>query len=287
MSAASLALVSVFALAAGVADPRLPEWVPVPAPHTWSRAWLCANYSDSWYLRSSESGHLELLSAPDRRVEDPIPFTIAPAEDRRGARHVLQANAGWLVGFDAGEFGGGLWWYRSAGAEGARIRPPTDAPVHPSDYYKADNVRGFGRVGGELVVLVGLDHLEGRSGRVFEVKATGEDVVLAPRAVLDGSPQAWVADGSSLLVLTDTSLYLLSGPTTTTVVHTFTGDLGGLYPTSMMRTDDGQIYIGLRRYLIRLTPLADRGYMEQWWVPRSCFHFRVTNDYKCECISHK
>lgn len=28
---------------------------------------------------------------------------------------VLETSDGWLVGFDAGEFGGGLWWYRQDG----------------------------------------------------------------------------------------------------------------------------------------------------------------------------
>ncbi len=178
------------------------------------------------------------MFGPGRRVEDPIPFTIPPADDRYGNRHVVQISSGWLVGFDAGEFGGGLWCYPTASAEGARVRPSADAPVHPQDYYKADNVRGFGRVNGELVVLMGLDHMDGRSGRVFQVKPVGPEIVLVPWAVLDGSPSAWAVDERFLFVVTDSSVYSLSPPATATVVHTFSGELGGLYPTSVVRTDD-------------------------------------------------
>jgi hypothetical protein len=281
MQGLSIGSTLLVALTAAISEPPLPGWMEVPIPHPSSRAWSCANASNSWYLEPSANDTLKAVCDRQRRVEDPIPFTIPPADDRYGNRHVVQISSGWLVGFDAGEFGGGLWWYPTASAEGARVRLPVDTPAHPQDYYKADNVRGFGRVNGELVVLMGLDHMGGRSGRVFQVKLVETEVLLVPWAVLDGSPSAWIADEKSLLVVTDSSVYLLSRPNTATVVHTFSGELGGLYPTSIVRTDNGRLYIGLRRYIIGLTPLANKEFRERWWVPGDSLNIAD----RCDCVA--
>ena len=281
----SLVLASLLTLAGR--DPLLPDWVHVPVPRQESRPRWCGNYSDSWYLELSVGGGLKLLKqgrAQAPSVEDPIPFAIVPGDDRRGVRHVARLDSGWLVGFDAGEFGGGLWWFDSEGAPGIRVRPPADAPVNPKDPYKADNVRGFGRIDGDLVVLMGLDHLYGRSGRVFRVQANA-DVSLVPWTALDGCPRAWAIDGRSLIVLTDSSVYELTSAAEARVAHTFKDDLRGLYPTSIVLSEDRQLYIGARRYVVRLTPVGGGGYRESWWVPRACLHFRLTD--KCECRAGK
>ena len=44
--------------------------------------------------------------------------------DRFGDRHVLGVADGWLVGFNAGEFGGGLWWFSFDGKRSKRISSP-------------------------------------------------------------------------------------------------------------------------------------------------------------------
>lgn len=274
--------VLLLAVAAQGGDPRLPDWERVPAPEPFSRAWSCANYSDSWYLTDSDGGPLNPVVGPTRRVEDPLPFAIAAAKDRQGDRHVVQVGAGWLVGFDAGEFGGGLWWYERVGAEAVRVRPPTHAPVHPKEYYKADNVQGFARLDGVWLVLIGLDHMGIRSGRAFEVKRAGADVVLAPRGVFDGSPRGWVAYRGTLLVVTDTSLYALAAGQDAKVLHEFAHDLGGLYPTSIVRADDGVLYVGMRRFVVRLAPAGGGRYQEEWWVPRRCLRFHLTDS--CQCL---
>ena len=36
---------------------------------------------------------------------------------------MVSVPSGWLVGFDAGEFGGGLWWFSRDGREVAALFP--------------------------------------------------------------------------------------------------------------------------------------------------------------------
>jgi len=279
-----LAAAVIVAQAAGPINAALFGWVPVPVPSATSRARQCANYSDSWYVALTNEGQLNVARDVDLRP-DPIPFAITEEDDRRGnPSATIRFRSGWLVGFNAGEFGGGLWWFASATASPVRVRPPFDGPPDLRDPYKAENVIGFASVGDDPLVLMGLDHLGGRSGRVFQVEARGAGTALSPWVALDGMPSAWVAEGRSLLVLTTSTIYRLSPPRSTEVVYRFGDGLRGLYPTSMARTKGGQIYIGLRRYVVGLSPIQAGGYREQWLVPQTYLHFRLI-DYECTCTS--
>jgi hypothetical protein len=215
-----------------------------------------------------------------REHVDPIPFTYAKSEDRRGSRHVARVEDGWLVGFDAGEFGGGLWWFGGPdGHKSRRIRPSPKSPANPNDVFHAENVLGLPLVRGHRLVLMGLDHLTGRSGRVFRAVAgpTGWD--LAPVAVLDAQPDVWLVDGSRLLFLTESGLWTSNGFEARRM-HALA--LGALGPTSMVRAADGAFYIGMRYYVLRLAERGD-SWEEAWFVPASCQRMQL-RDYECECL---
>jgi hypothetical protein len=192
---------------------------------------------------------------------------------------VAKVDDGWLVGFDAGEFGGGLWWFSPDGGRFARVRAPENA-ARADDIYKAENVRGLVQVGSDQLVLMGLDHMGGRSGRVFRASKRDGAWKLDPRAVLDGSADAWAVLGDRLLVLTDSGLWEVIAGTPARQVHR--ADTGGLYPTSMVRAGDGAFYVGMRRYILRLEAAAG-AWRETWLVASNCVRARVTN-FTCECV---
>jgi hypothetical protein len=232
-----------------------------------------------WQLSLAE-GVAKAQPLKSREHVDPIPFSYAESEDRRGSRHVARVEGGWLVGFDAGEFGGGLWWFGDRdGHEGRRIRPNPSSPANANDIFHAENVLGLPLVGGQRLVLMGLDHLTGRSGRVFRAVpgSTGWD--LAPVAVLDAQPDVWLVDGTRLLFLTESGLWVSDGSGAKRV-HAV--DLGAFAPTSMVRASDGAVYVGMRYYVLRL---AERNgtWEEAWFVPASCQRMRF-RDYQCECL---
>lgn len=214
-----------------------------------------------------------------REHADPVPFSYAETEDRRGSRHVARVDDGWLVGFDAGEFGGWLWWFGEDGHENRRIRPSPALPVNPDDVFHAENVLGLPLVGSQRLVLMGLDHLTGRSGRIFRAVVGSAGWELAPVAVLDAQPDVWLVDGSRLLFLTESGLWVSDGFEAKRV-HPL--DLGAFAPTSIVRAADGALYVGMRYYVLRLAERGD-AWQESWFVPASCQKMRF-RDYQCECL---
>jgi hypothetical protein len=254
-------------------------WVMLSRPPSPS-AGRCPDYSLLFWSVSLADGVAKAERLKSREHVDPIPFSYREGEDRQGSRHVARVQDGWLIGFDAGEFGGGLWWYSQDGRESRRIRPKPSLPTNPDDVFHAENILGLPLVGGERLVLMGLDHLSGRSGRVFRAVVTPEGWDLAPVAVLDAEPDVWLVDGSRLLFLTESGLWVSDGSEARRV-HPV--DLGAFAPTSMVRSADGALYVGMRYYVLRLAEQHDGTWQESWFVPASCqkMQFRV---YQCECL---
>jgi hypothetical protein len=240
----------------------------------------CTDYSLLFWSVSLAHGDVQTKPLTTRERLDPIPFSYAKGQDRQGNRHVERVGDGWLVGFDAGEFGGGLWWFSDRGGhESRRIRPDPSSPANPDDVFHAENVLGLPVVGSEQLVLMGLDHLTGRSGRIFRAVLTARGWMLAPVAVLDAEPAVWLVDGSRLLFLTESGLWESDGLSARRV-HAI--DLGGFAPTSLVRSADGALYVGMRYYLLRLVE-GSGGWAESWFVPASCQKVRL-REYTCVCV---
>jgi hypothetical protein len=238
----------------------------------------CANYTAVEWVVTRSDGNLHITVSPRSQPDDPLPFTYKRTEGRLGFRHVLPVENGWLVGFDAGEFGGGLWWFSRSGRQATRIRPSSVA--HAGDPFHAENVRGFGRIKGKVLAFMGLDHLGGRSGRIFEVFPSGRVWILRPFALLDASPAGWVTEGNRLFVITSSGLWEFRNGMYARQLKRL--DLGMLYPSSLAKGPDGALYAGLRRYVLRLRQEAD-GWKDTWFVKTDCVRARVTN-YTCECL---
>jgi hypothetical protein len=236
----------------------------------------CANYSRvEWFV--SSAGNDLRVSAPARAdVVDPLPFTYDRHPDRAGDRHALRMNDGWFAGFDAGEFGGGLWWFSSATKQPLRVRPPAADDVH----HVAENVHGFAQHPDGPLVFMGLDHLTGRSGHVFALRQIGGAWQLQLFAALDASPAAWVMSGDRAWVLTESGLWEAAAGNRTRKLHAL--DVGSLYPSSMVLASDGALYVGMRRYVLRLQLVGAR-WAETWFVTSNCVRTRL-NEYDCQCV---
>lgn len=239
----------------------------------------CASYSDVEWSLSMDGGRLKAARSTGQPVSDALPFTISATQQRGGQRSVVPVSDGWLVGFDHGEWGGGLWWYSQNGRTSRQLRPSPNAPAHPEDQLPATNVRGFALVGGDVLVLMGRDHVTLRSGRVFRAVREGKRWTLAPVAVLDGSPDAWVVEGTDLLALTQTGLWrVAAGREAEQIAPVMTG---GLYPNSLVRGPDSALYVGMRRFVVRMHGDQDRWHAS-WWVSKDCAHAKVVGS-ECVC----
>ncbi|HYI10314.1 MAG TPA: hypothetical protein VEK57_14740 [Thermoanaerobaculia bacterium] len=240
---------------------------------------LCANYTRNGWVVASSGGEVQAELAPSRSFSDPLPFSYEPGENQIGERHVVKVKDGWLVGFDAGEFGGGLWWFSENGRRSTQVSPPKDAPVHPDDIYRAENVRGFARTADRILVLMGLDHLSARSGRVYNIVRAGNRWKLEPFAVLDGSPDAWLDEGDRVLIVTGGGLWEARGHSGARQLHAL--GIGSVYPGSLIKADDGALYVGMRRYVIRLEE-TNGSWTETWFVKADCVYVKVQY-YDCVC----
>lgn len=277
-------VIAAFLIGVGAVTPaggRLDSkaWVKKPArPSADERR--CTDYSSLFWSVAASGGSALAVEMTTREHLDPVPFSYAAGPDRQGSRYAARAGEGWLVGFDAGEFGGGLWWFSDGhGQQGSRIRPRPSSPTNPADIYHAENVLGLPRVGGQQLVLMGLDHLGARSGRVFRIVAAAGAWSLEPVAVLDAEPAVWLLDGSRLLFLTDSGLWSSDG-LSAHKVHPL--DVGGFAPTSMVQAADGGLYVGMRYYVLRLAEEEGR-WTESWFAPASCLSVRL-RDYDCDCV---
>jgi hypothetical protein len=111
---------------------------------------------------------------------------------------------------------------------------------------------------------VGLDHPDQHSGSIIRLQRIGERWQLKPFATLDARASAWLAESDRLLVLTTSGLWEVTAATPPRQLAAI--DIGSMAPTSLARGSDGALYIGMRRFVLRL---EDGTWKETWLVPEN------------------
>lgn len=245
-------------------------WVLYPAPEAESSALQCANHSRREWKVSLKNDGIE-ISPFSEGIEESLPFKIQPKNaiaGLAGDRRVKRVSDGWLVGFNAGEFGGALWWFS---ADGLKRKKLAD-----------DNVVGFADSSLGVLVLVGLAHMRIDDGKVLSVGEGNEGArkvnVLAD---LKGAPCTFAIESpNSILVLTtDRLVRVLTNGMMEELLST---KYALLYPNSMTLSKSGAIHVGMRHFVTRLTPM-NGGYKEEWFVTVDCQRFRL-REYDCLCL---
>lgn len=277
-------LVSLAAQASSGLDPV--EWPLRPAPPSRSER-HCTDYSRMFWSVSLDGGVPRTEQLITREHVDPLPFAYAEGRDRQGSRYVARVagtwlglpTAGWLASMRASSaavFGGSAseMGTRAGGSARAHRRRPT-----PMTRFVRRTFWDCRRFGTTQLVLMGLDHLGGRSGRIFRAVPTQGGWALESVAVLDSQPDAWLVDDSQLFFLTESGLWESDGTAARRVHAT---ELGDHAPTSIVRAADGAFYVGLRYYVLRLAE-RDGEWEESWFIPASCQKVQL-RDYTCECL---
>ncbi len=124
-----------------------------------------------------------------------------PWERKRpeSADHVLNGPRGWLLGYDSGEFGGGLVELdseRSCDKLLSLSLPTLGGTVVPQ------NVRGLASCSGKALVLRGLNHLGINEGTIELYKGElGTGVALDGVFILPASPQAFHAATDGIVMI--------------------------------------------------------------------------------------
>jgi hypothetical protein len=133
--------------------------------------WDGSGYSsDDWYAQI-RGGRLVVEDRPEEETTTLL-FKIKPIPKQgetelAGDLHVLSVENGYLVGFDAGEFGGGAWWFST---KGTRRRKLTLRASESLDDYFPENVHGFAALGKDILAFEGLTHLGSNDGRVVRLR---------------------------------------------------------------------------------------------------------------------
>lgn len=220
-----------------------------------------ANYSRHEWRVSASSGQLEITDDGSRDREDKglvFPPHFHRTKEMIGRARTARAGDDWLVGFDAGEFGGGLWW---TSYDGKRTKLLT-----------RENVQAFVHRGKEVIVFTGLDHLAYDRGTAYLFRSTGENGEIIRIADLDSAPSAaLVENDSSVLVAVSNGVVTLR-PDGSIVRLYKQKQMGLLYPNSVAGDETNAIYIGMRFYVLRLLHRADGKYESTWFERSSRRH---------------
>jgi hypothetical protein len=203
------------------------------------------------------------------RGGDPHAWAVTYARDHAG-RQVVAAGSGWLVGFDAGEYGGSLWWYPSSPGSGVKL---SDRNVRA--IIGQPDSRSF-------VVLVGLSHMGLSDGAALTVgEVAGDTWKTLQQFTLRGAPFVYAQDSAGLVIVTDASVERLKTSGELDVLSDVKYE--SMSPHSVALGPNGEIAVGLRFFVDLLTPGQPR-YRHQWSVPTKCTRFKERDrPFGCFC----
>jgi hypothetical protein len=238
----------------------------------------CFNFSHNEWHVSLEADDVNITKWSGRKPDIPsLPprLKLEPGMPGRtmnaGLSGAVHFASGWLLAYDAGEFGGGLWLTNEDGSDTKRILTDNVRAIVPLD-------------GGGVLVLSGLAHMSLDFGNVFIFSnPDGMNIPLQYAAHLDGAPSAFtkLADGSVLFVTTQSLNAISTKPSKPAELNYFPKWRKMLYPNSIVALNDGTIFIGMRMFVLRLTPIP-AGYNEDWLLPNSCRKFE-SRETDCVC----
>jgi hypothetical protein len=277
-----IALVAIIVLAQGVAQLSAQQSTDVP------QGWYvypdeelksvsasdrrCFNYSRRDWRVTVEQGEAQLTEKRKAQVETPaLPPRLVHQQGMTGLRSATRFNDEWLLAYDGGEFGGGLWLTNEDGSEAKRI-------------FNSD-VQAVVTLEKGVLILSGLDHMGLDVGNALVYSAPRSmNVTLQESIKLDGAPSAFAqeTDGSVVFVTTH-SLCRITKTGELKILHTLPRWIAQQYPNSMAITADGSIYVGMRMFVLKLND-RDGEYSEEWLLPNDCqkFHLDMTK-VDCAC----
>jgi hypothetical protein len=252
------------------------------------KLWECAGNGGSWValLRDGEVNLVRNDAVEARRQPVKLPPAIQLSKEMVGNRVFVETSDGFLMGFDAGEFGGGLWWFSKNGQKVSKLF--------------GNNVHAIYKTNEGIYVLSGINHLTLDRGSLFRFEETAAEVSVTEVADLQGSPEASQAlpDGR-ILVATPTSVLRVDGDGKIATLYqgrkasfvkgafTYTNaDRDGfIIPESIVVDKHGDIYVGMRFFVFRLR--ERQGKIESEWLMRSeCERYKTVR-YTCSCTGHE
>ncbi len=261
-----LSIVLLLSFQSNASQEEFPEslnkWHEFEAPEIGSQEWEDANAdSHEWMLTRGEKDVSAKLRKGDVNDKVKIPFKIKPglsSEGLAGRRTVVEVENGWLVGFNAGEFGGAVWSFSANGSNRTKI----------SDLILTNLIQTKTGVYG----VDTIPQLDGTRGRIIKFTRGANDkwrteVVLR----LTDFPETATKDANDSLLVASSSQLLRIDPATkkleVLVKHAF---WGGLDPHSIILDEKGTIYVGMRKGVAKIVKKENK-YETTWLLPNKNF----------------
>jgi len=241
----------------------------------------CFNYSHNEWQVTNEGNGVSITERPSPRGKDdfpPVPSwppLLKPQEGMpgrtvsAGLRSAMHLENAWLLAYDGGEWGGGLWLTSEDGSKTKRI--------------VENNVRAVVPIEGGILVLSGLAHMTEDFGNAFIFSnPDGLNIALQHTVHLDGEPSAYAKqpDGSVLFVTTRGLCRITQFGELKNLTY-FPRWTSSQYPNSMVVASDGSIFIAMRMFVLKLHQESG-GYSAEWLLPNACRSFYV-KQYDCVC----
>src|SRR5262245_39718869 len=153
----------------------------------------------------------------------------------------VETANGYLVGYDSGEWGGGLYSYSKSGELLQELL--------------TENVRRIVKFRDGYLVFTGIAHMFTDRGEAALLKRDGDDWRVAYRLDLTGEPRTFLQESeSSMLIATDDRILRITNGRRVEVLygsrHRFWG------ANSMVKDRDGTLYLGASYIVVRLRPRA-------------------------------
>ncbi len=232
----------------------------------------CFNLSHREWKVSVEGGAIQITEKS--RVQDEtssLPARLVRQQGMTKLQSATRLNDEWLLAYDGGEFGGGLWLTTEDGSDVKRIFNSDVRAVVPRE----DGV----------LILSGLAHMGFDSGdATFYSLPHGMNMALQQSIRLDGAPSAYAQETDGTVIFATThSLCKITKSGGLQILHAFPRWIAQQYPNSMAIAADGSIYVGMRMFVLKINNQLGE-YREEWLLPNECQKFSLDlSKLDCAC----
>jgi hypothetical protein len=257
----SIFLVSAIAAMLCQAEEKFPaevsRWVPVIVPRDgtdayWRFVAAASNSEYEWAVSVDRGQVVAKRGLPKRPAPsfplggEEVPILIRHLENSR-MEHSVRVSDGWLVAYNAGEFGATVLWYS---ADGKKSRNVSDH--HVNQFLTTTN---------GVFAATGLDHLGLASGGV--VRFSDTDGKWAAKTIAELPEAAYAlaqTERGKLLVITGDRLVRVA---TDGAIETLACGFGGgvTLPNSIAIGPRGTVYVGMRQFVGMFDPADPDGGM--------------------------
>jgi len=208
----------------------------------------CYSYGES-YVAALDHGAL-VKGAWLEKAKFPAPLASRMSEDHaRTVKYVFEADDGWVVMFDHGEFGGGVEWFARAGGEPRSVFVGTQE----QDEITPQNVNRAMAADGVIYVLQGIAHQGTNEGQLAKIWREHDHFTSHVIARYPSEPVDWIRRGDGTwLIATWTAIWETREGAPIAIVARLPDIMS--YPTSLVSTADGTLFVGTRSGVVRLSP---------------------------------